>query len=222
MDVILCHKKLYTSYAYKRHGWLIGVNSGFVSNNNYKQDDTIHFLDYPFKSGDNYWQEHYNWAKHYRPKYAVCPDVVDVSRLQDYLDFAHKLAQVADKVIVVPKVHNIIDKIPKQFIIGYSVPTKYGKTIVLPLEIGNRPVHLLGGGHKKLIRLMQYLNVVSFDSNGFIKGCHRGGWYHVYQNGKLINIRSNYQHKADDRVLLSIDALGRFWNDYQMGNNRGH
>jgi len=219
-DIILSHKKKYTYYAKSQYGWLTGSNSKQIfSSNQYLDSDEIDFLDYPFKDGDSFLEQHLELIKHFKPKYAVCPDIFEECKLKFYIDYAYKLLQYSQCVIIVPKVFDIIKIIPEDFIIGYSVPTKYGSTPITLFEIGSRKVHLLGGGIRKIEDLMSYLNVISFDSNSWVKGNHIGGWYYTYDKRKLKTQKSHHKHNAEGRVLLSIDALGEFWNDKKSNTN---
>jgi hypothetical protein len=110
------------------------------------------------------------------PKYATVRDVMTREQcavdniafyeLDQILEWAEELAQYAENVIVIPK-WDCIDRIPEQYVLGYSVPTSHGGT-PLPVEaFKGRRVHLLGGSWAAQLAYMAALgdDVVSLDTN---------------------------------------------------------
>jgi hypothetical protein len=90
------------------------------------------------------------------------------------------LGQYAEHVIVVPKDPafevRIDELIPREFIIGFSVPTRYGATPLAANTIG-RPVHLLGGRPDVQRRLAEELMVISLDCNRFTLDAAFGDYF---------------------------------------------
>lgn len=115
-------------------------------------------------------------VQRFRPKYATVKDVMtmaqcqesnmDYTPLEQILDWAHELAEHAQNVILIPK-YDCIDKLPEQFMLGYSVPSSHGAT-PLPIEaFRGRRVHLLGGSWASQLSYMAALgdDIVSADNN---------------------------------------------------------
>jgi uncharacterized protein DUF6610 len=100
----------------------------------------------------------------------VARDVDDIGQLGRTLDEARELLLYAEYVIIVPKDpvlrYRIDELIPSEFVLGYSVPTRYGGTS-LSLDAFSRPVHLLGGRPDVQRRLALQLKVASLDCNRF-------------------------------------------------------
>lgn len=107
----------------------------------------------------------------HRPRLATVLDLEKWEQLPVVLKWAEWAAvYVSEAVIIIPKVHGIIDYLPrhiggKQVRLGYSVPTRYGGTNVMVNEFVNWPIHLLGGRPEKQKELSYYLDVVSADGN---------------------------------------------------------
>lgn len=69
-------------------------------------------------------------------------------------------------------------------ILGYSVPTKYGKTEVPLEEFHGWPIHLLGGSPQKQMELFQYFR---------------------QHSTKVVSV--------DGNVIGKLSMLGQFWRD---------
>ncbi len=106
-----------------------------------------------------------------RPRLATVLDWQDEAQFDEVMSWAEEAAQyVKDAVIIIPKVHQGIKRLPravsgKQVRLGYSVPTAYGGTEVWVGEFAGWPVHLLGGGTNAQLKLARYLDVQSADGN---------------------------------------------------------
>lgn len=109
-------------------------------------------------------------AEH-RPRLATVLDLERDDQLEDVLSWAAEAAQhVTEAVIIIPKAHNIIARLPREIggravRLGYSVPTRYAGTEVMLWEFAGWPVHLLGGSPNAQIELSAYLDAVSADGN---------------------------------------------------------
>lgn len=109
-------------------------------------------------------------AEH-RPRMASVLDWERDDQLQEVLGWAEDAAQFVDTVIIIPKVHGGISKLPRRIAgasvrLGYSVPTKHGGTEVMAFEFIGWPVHLLGGSPGQQMRIAQMgLDIRSVDGN---------------------------------------------------------
>jgi len=162
----VCHSYQVTSEAVKL-GWLPGAK--YTNLRNIRKFDRLGFLDIDWN--DYNYSMHLKVIKDLRPMMTVARDITDMNDLGCILDEAYELAQWADKVIVVPKdpkLEPLLPKvIPSDFLLGYSVPSRYGST-ELPLAcFDSREVHLLGGHPAKQRALANSLLVTSVDCNRF-------------------------------------------------------
>ena len=106
----------------------------------------------------------------YRPHLATVLDWERLSQLDEVLSWAEEAARYVQAVIIIPKVHGEINRLPRQIggkpvRLGYSVPTKFAGTTVPVHEFEGWPVHLLGGSPEKQMTLYSTLNVRSVDCN---------------------------------------------------------
>jgi len=118
----------------------------------------------------------------YRPHMATVLDLERWSQLDEVLSWATEAAQHAQTVVIIPKAHGVIDKLPRAIggatvRLGYSVPTRYGGTTVQLHEFEGWPVHLLGGSPEKQMRLWHKLDVWSVDTNYTASMAIRYGQY---------------------------------------------
>jgi len=128
----------------------------------------LYFADQDWKKPDRarYMAE---LAKH-RPTMATVLDLERAEQLPEVLDWAEEAAQYVARVVIVPKAHGIITRLPRRIggagvVLGYSVPTRYAGTEVSTWEFAGWPVHLLGGSPHAQMRLAHYMRVVSADGN---------------------------------------------------------
>jgi hypothetical protein len=110
----------------------------------------------------------------------VARDVDDIGQLSKTLDEARELLMYAEYVVIVPKDpalrYSMDELIPSEFVLGYSVPTRYGGTS-LSLDAFSRPVHLLGGRPDIQRQLALQLKVASLDCNRFTLGAAFGDFF---------------------------------------------
>lgn len=206
MIKIVNHSKKTLDIALK-HGWHVGVK--YTNLRDVKHFDTVTFIDIDWKN--------YNFKKHleavikYRPKLTVARDIVNINDLYDILNEAETLQKYCEQVIIVPKAIELIDKlylIPEKFILGYSVPTKYGKTDIPPEKFSNRKVHLLGGRPDVQRTLANKMNVVSFDCNRFTLDAKFGDYF--VGNKFTPHINGGYVNCINDSIL----NINKIWEDY--------
>jgi hypothetical protein len=112
-------------------------------------------------------------AQH-RPTMATVLDWERPEQLAEVLDWAEEAAQHVARVLIIPKVVDGIDRLPRRVggadvVLAYSVATKYGGTSVCAWEFAGWPVHLLGGAPHKQMATWRHLapvaDVVSADGN---------------------------------------------------------
>ncbi len=160
----------------RKFGWLPAAR--YTNLRDVRKFDRLGFLDI-------YWRD-YNFKRHLEAAKSTCPVVTvarDIENIEDIdmiIDQAHELNEYADYVVLVPKDRrlgcNLDNIIPPGFLLGYSVPTKYGSTDV-PIDCFQRPTHLLGGRPDVQRRLAHRLPVVSFDCNRFTYDARYGDYF---------------------------------------------
>jgi hypothetical protein len=104
--------------------------------------------------------------------------------------------------------------IPPDFLLGFSVPTKYGGTAI-PMTAFRRPVHLLGGRPDVQRRLGSVLPVVSLDCNRFTLDASFGDYF----DGECF--RPHPKGGYDRCIDASIRNINELWLDYEPSRNLG-
>jgi hypothetical protein len=192
-----------------REGWLPGAR--YTNLRDVRRFDRVGFLDIDWK---NYkFRAHLTAAKATRPAMTVARDLVSVRDLGRVLDEAQELGEYAGLVVVVPKAALLtrrIHEIPTKFVLGFSVPTRYGATRLPTSAFGNRPVHLLGGRPDVQRQLGERLHVVSMDCNRFTLDAAFGDYF----DGETFrpHPRGGYRRCVRESVR-NINAL---WDDYRL------
>lgn len=203
----ICHSKKVLDIA-RRHNWLCGAR--YTNLRDIRRESYLGFLDIDWK---NYsFRAHLEAVEEYRPILTVARDIEDVKEYRKIIKQAEKLKEYAKIVAIVPKdqaigpiMHNII---PPDFIIGYSVPTRYGGTSIPCHFFGSRPVHLLGGRPDIQRRLGQHLNVVSIDTNRFTLDASYGDYFDG--RGFRPHPMGGYINCLED----SFKNINKIWCDY--------
>ena len=203
----VCHSYTVISEAVKL-GWLPGAR--YTNLRDVKKFDRIGLLDIDWKDYD--YSLHIQAAKDTRPMLTVARDITDMRELDQILTEAYELSQWADKVIIVPKDqrlnHSLPNAIPDEFLLGYSVPTRYGDTN-LPLDcFKGRTVHLLGGHPAKQRAIGNILRVSSLDCNRFTLDASFGDFF----DGKKFRPHPNGGYKQC--VIDSLANINKLWIDY--------
>ena len=185
----------------------------------------LDFIDNDYERYDH--QVHLDFVAEHRPKYATTRDMMSrqqcVDRGIEYYDidqvlrFAEDLSAHADNVIVIPKL-DILDEIPEEYVLGYSVPTSHGGTDI-PLErFKGRKVHLLGGSWAQQRAYLRALgeDVVSFDNN-YIFNIARWGNI-TYPDGATSQLRDiGFGHVTNPMytaLALSLGGIGAALKDF--------
>lgn len=155
----------------------IALAAGFAygCRSDHKPSQAVTFADLNWKRPDL--ARHAVFVAEHQPRFAVAPDVLDLSALPETLRYAERLATHAQRVILVPKACGVIERLPRGeawLMLGYSVPTRYGGSPNLLAEFAGWPVHLLGGSPVRQLPLAHYLDVVSADGNAATQAAEWG------------------------------------------------
>lgn len=175
------------------------------------------FLDIDWKRYD--FHRHLEAAAEQRPRLTIARDVESIFQLDSILREAEELRKYSELVAIVPKDRNLDGRlgelIPKEFILGYSVPTSYGATSV-STESFDRPVHLLGGRPDVQRRLADRLKVISLDCNRFTLDARFGDYF----DGETFrpHPRGGYERCLHDSIV-HINAL---WLEYDVHQDGLH
>ena len=159
-----------------QHGWLPGAR--YTNVRDVRRFPRLGFLDIDWKNYD--FRRHLDAAKLTTPIITVARDVEEKRDLTRIIDQAYRLLEYAKYVIVVPKDRllegRLCRAIPQEFVLGFSVPTRYGGTKLSP-DAFRRPVHLLGGRPDVQRRLAELMPVFSIDTNRFTLDAAFGDYF---------------------------------------------
>jgi hypothetical protein len=201
------YSKQVSKYAVNQ-GWLPGAR--YTNLRDIKEFDEIGLIDIDWKNYD--FKAHLEAVKLVKPLLTVARDIEDITELDDIIEQAQLLNKYAKYVIVVPKdikmIGHIDELIPKQFILGYSVPTRYGGTKIPITEFKNRPVHLLGGRPNVQLKLAKQLDVFSMDCNSFTIDAAFGKYF----DGKTF--KKHPFGGYDNCICETISNINNSWNYY--------
>lgn len=164
---------------------------------------TLYFADQEWKNPNR--TEYMQALSIYRPYMASVMDWEREDQLPDVLSWAEEAAHYAQEVMIIPKVHNGIYKLPrsiggKTIRLGYSVPTNHGGTDVHTAEFIGWPVHLLGGSPGRQKYYSKYLDTKSADGNMALKMANKGLYW--------VRGKSAYSN----RWVSLIETDGKRWN----------
>lgn len=193
----------------QKHGWLPGARYTNLRDVREVVFNRRGFLDINWKSYN--YKLHLAAAKKMKPVLTIAQDVVCITKLKQILKEADELQKHSEFVAIVPKDPRLASKldslIPSHFIIGYSVPTKYGSTEI-PASAVNRPVHLLGGRPDVQRKIANECPVVSIDCNRFTLDASFGDYF----DGETFRPHpvGGYE-KCLDESMVNINNL---WKNY--------
>jgi hypothetical protein len=207
----------FVAYSYRvtriavRYGWLPGAR--YTNLRDIRSFDRLGFLDIVW---DNYdFQRHLAATRSTRPLATVARDIEDATQLPEICEQADRLAEYADSVILVPKDRTlgprIDDLIPQRFLLGYSVPTRYGGTRIAARHF-RRPVHLLGGRPEIQRQLAEIMPVQSLDCNRFTLDASFGDYF----DGQIF--RPHPLGGYDTCIRDSIRNITALWATYGSGS----
>jgi hypothetical protein len=175
----------------------------------------VHFRGVGFL--DIHWKK-YDFARHLRatqeaqPLITVARDIESIWETEAILREAEALAKYSSHVVLVPKDLKLATKLdsllPREYLLGFSVPTRYGGTRISPSRF-RRPVHLLGGRPDVQRELAMQMPVVSLDCNRFTLDAAFGDFF----DGETFrpHPRGGYERCLRDSIT-NIDSL---WRSYQ-------
>jgi hypothetical protein len=193
------------------YGWLPGAR--YTNLRDVRAFSRVGFLDIEWEGYS--FERHLAAMRDCRPLMTVAKDVTEASQLPEVLEQASELSRYCKHVVVVPKDPALADllsngAIPRRFILGYSVPTRYGGTPIRPSAF-RRPVHLLGGRPDVQRRLAGEMPVVSLDCNRFTLDAAFGDYF----DGETFrpHPKGGYARCIEDSIR-SINAL---WTGYKGG-----
>ncbi|WP_223563862.1 DUF6610 family protein [Pantoea agglomerans] len=193
----------------EKHGWLPGVKYTNLRNIKGVDFEKKGFLDIDWK---NYsFEKHLSAVIERKPFLTIARDVEDIYQLDSILKQAEVLKKYCEHVAIVPKDirmnGNITSLIPKEYILAYSVPTRYGGTQV-SLNSFDRKVHLLGGRPDIQRSLGDKLDVFSIDGNRFTLDASFG----YYFDG--VRFVKNKINSYDYCLEESIRNISLIWKGY--------
>jgi len=162
-----------------------------------------------------------NFKKPNRAKYMaalaqhrpVIASVLDWEREEQYdevMSWADEASQyVQEAVIIIPKVHRTIHRIPqyingKQVRLGYSYPTKYAGTKVGIWEFKGRSVHCLGGSPKAQRWVHYAVGCDSVDGNVLHKVAINT---QVFSPGYTNALNAHFPYEREMGIEVETDAI---------------
>ncbi|WP_413165426.1 DUF6610 family protein [Aeromonas salmonicida] len=169
----------------------------------------IGFVDIDWKNYD--FSKHLDVVAKYKPRITMARDVECIFSLDSILKEAEQLLLHSEQVAIVPKDQNLNERlselIPSNFILAYSVPTRYGGTEV-SIESFDRPVHLLGGRPDVQRALADKLKVYSMDCNRFTYDARFGDYFDGAR------FRAHPEGGYERCILDSIININKIWEGY--------
>lgn len=193
----------------QRYGWLPGAR--YTNLRDVRGCTTLGFLDIDWRQYD--FRRHLAAARSWQPRVTVAQDIACVANVGRVLDQARQLKLYVDTVIIVPK-HPAVMVLIRPilgdgFMLGYSVPSRYGRSLV-PTQDYETPVHLLGGRPDRQRALGDSLQVVALDCNRFTLDAAYGDYF----DGKTFrpHPQGGYERCLVDSIL-NINAL---WENYAV------
>lgn len=165
------------------------------------------------------WKAHVAFVEKHRPLLAAVPDVTDWEMLPHTLQRIRQLQPLCDNVVVIPKLHGLICKLPDHVVVGVSVPSKYAGFLPRTSELAGRRLHLLGGSPYKQLELAglykrRSLDVFSCDGNGI---CLPAG-LKKYWCDKACNWVRNPNKDYYTLLELSLTNWRKSWERLWGGN----
>lgn len=174
----------------------------------------------------------------HRPYMASVLDIDEWRRLDEVLMRAEEVSRFCQIVMLIPKVPGIIRELPREINgkpirLGYSVPTRFGRTDVEMGEFDGWDVHLLGGSPPKQFELAGKMNVISCDGNyaqlmsrynkffypSLFKAAKNSLWPTLLEfDGKKWGDGSNTADAPYEAFRRSCQNIMRMWHEAQKTN----
>lgn len=195
-------------------GWLPGAR--YTNLRDVRKFSRLGLLDIDWKNYD--FSHHIEAAQETQPLITVARDLEHKRDLKRTIDQAYRLMEFAKHVIVVPK-DPLLEKvlstaIPDDFILGFSVPTKYGGTKISPHAF-SRPVHLLGGRPDVQRQLGRIMPIFSVDTNRFTLDATFGDYF----DGEKFRPHPKGGYKTCIRD--SVRNINLLWRYYRRPKSSG-
>ncbi|MBD9653761.1 hypothetical protein IB239_02915 [Pseudomonas sp. PDM12] len=204
----VAHSKKVISIA-KEYGWHPGArytNLRDIKDFNFNE---LGFLDINWKSYNH--EKHIEAAAKTSPRLTIARDVECIFSLDKIIREAETLLKYSKHVAIVPKDTlmngRLNELIPKEFLLAYSVPTKYGGTKV-SIESFDRPVHLLGGRPDTQRALAEKMTIFSIDCNRFTLDARYGDYF----DG--VTFRRHPIGGYERCLADSINNINKIWSNY--------
>lgn len=193
-----------------RYGWRAGARYTNLRDVRGLPFEGVGFLDIHFKRYD--FLRHLAATAQSRPLITVARDVDSSRDLDSVLLEAEQLRRYSRHVVVVPKdkhlARRLNDLIPRHYILGFSVPTRYGATPIPP-QFFTRPVHLLGGRPDVQRGLAALMPVVSIDCNRFTLDAQYGDYFDGH------SFRPHPQGGYKTCLRASFRTMETLWRGYE-------
>lgn len=206
---IICYGKEIARKA-RRLGWLPGAR--YTNLRDLRGVESVGMIDVDWENYD--FDRHLRAVKLHCPLFTVARDLDDVRRLSELKEQAQKLREYASWVIVVPKIRQFNVIRPsishRRHVLGFSMPSGYGKTLTPTDQFLSAPVHLLGGRPLAQRQMAQSMDVVSFDCNSITIDA---------AFGKYFDGRGFQRHPRGGYVrciLESMRSINELWDDYRV------
>lgn len=199
----------------KRYGWLPAAR--YTNLRDTRGVGTTSFLDIDWQ---NYsFSRHLSAAEQVRPLVTVARDIDSIDDLSRTLKQAQRLEAYAQWVVIVPKdprlAPHLDEAIPRRYLLGYSVPTRYGATPIEPDQF-RRPVHLLGGRPDIQRELAEEMPVVSIDGNRLTLDARFGDFF----DGQTF--RPHPEGGYERCITDSLRNVAALWEGYEAGWTQAH
>lgn len=190
----------------KELGWRLGMRS----NGRNKAHEHMQMIDNDWGEGYNH-QQHLECIKRNKPIVATVRDIVSIEQLPEALKHAREISKYCGRVLLIPKVKSWL---PREYWLGYSIPTSHGGTPIEPDWFGERLVHLLGGSPNEQARYAKQLLVASLDANYASR---------IADNGKATwqGVEQKIQHLTGERgcyaaFQMSAKMQKQYWHGERL------
>lgn len=165
------------------------------------------------------------------PAFVVLPDIYECDTVDSIIDFGIAIQSQYDTTpIVVPKCDVAEEKIPEDWVIGFSVPSGYGGTEIPITKWRNHRIHLLGGSPKNQIKYANRahndgVTIFSVDGNCFSKASGFGNI--INEPSEILDTNGNVDSKAwvadadgytdwGQRIAVSLSRYYELWRQWSM------
>jgi hypothetical protein len=190
-----------------RLGWHSGVISTHVQSwlrfmERFGSAKRLAFMDNPWHNYDH--AAHVAALAAVKPESATVRDLVTREQAAEHgvpyypisqtLEQAAEIAEHVDDVILIPK-YDCLDELPERIggarvVLGYSVISSYGGTMLPITAFGGRPIHLLGGPWNKQRAYLNLMgdDIISLDNNYIVILSKYGRFFRG--DGSMVKIES--------------------------------